>query len=115
MTDSYADWKGWQSADFGRSGLEGTLYYAQELSAGGIDSVLGLRVAELGFGHGAFADWVRKAGGHWVGREVIPELQHRAAQTGFEVIASGADFSTACGPGKFDLVVAFDVIEHLGI
>ena len=34
-------------------------------------------------------------------------------QAGFDVIASEADFSNVCGPGKFDLIVAFDVIEHL--
>ena len=48
-----------------------------------------------------------------MGREAIPELQQRAAQAGFEVIASEADFSKVCGPGKLDLIVAFDVIEHL--
>ena len=113
MTDCYAGWKGWQGADFGRFTPEDALYYAQELHAIGIASVRGLRVGELGYGNGAFAGWVRNAGGHWVGREAIPELQQRAAQAGFEVIASEAVFSHACGPGKLDLIVAFDVIEHL--
>lgn len=113
VTNRYIGWKDWQPADFGRFGPEDALYYAQELHASGITSVLGLRVGELGYGNGAFAGWVRKAGGHWVGREAIPELQQRAAQAGFEVIASDADFSNACGPGTLDLMVAFDVIEHL--
>jgi len=113
MTDCYVRWKSWHGSDFGRFGPEDALYYAQELHASGIASVLGLRVGELGYGNGAFAGWVRKAGGHWVGREAIPELQQRAAQAGFEVIASEADFSNVCGPGKLDLIVAFDVIEHL--
>jgi SAM-dependent methyltransferase len=113
MTDCYVGWKGWHSAEFGRFGREDALYYGQELHASGIASVLGLRVGELGYGNGVFAGWVRKAGGHWVGREVIPDLQQRAAQAGFEVIPSGADFSNAFGPGKLDLMVAFDVIEHL--
>ncbi len=115
MTNSYAGWKGWQGADFGQFGPEDALYYVQELHASGIASVLGLRVGELGYGNGAFAGWVRKAGGHWVGREVIPELQRRATEAGFDVIASEVDFSTACGPEKLDLIVAFDVIEHLEI
>lgn len=113
MTDCYAGWKGWQGADFGRFAPEDALYYAQELHASGIASVRGLRVGELGYGNGAFAGWLRNAGGHWVGREAIPELQQRAAQAGFEVVASEADFSNACGQGKLDLIVAFDVIEHL--
>jgi SAM-dependent methyltransferase len=113
MTDCYVAWKGWHDADFGRFGAEDAFYYAQELHASGIASVLDLRVGELGYGNGAFAGWVRKAGGHWVGREAIPELQRRATEAGFEVIASEADFSNVCGPGKLDLIVAFDAIEHL--
>jgi SAM-dependent methyltransferase len=113
MTDSYADWKGWRGADFGRFGREDAYYYAQELRASDVASVLGLRVAELGYGNGTFAGWVRRAGGHWVGREAIPELQARATEAGFDVIASKADFSSAFGPGMLDLIVAFDVIEHL--
>ena len=74
-----------------------------------------VRVGELGYGNGAFAGWVRKSGGYWVGRDAIPELQERAVAAGFRVRASEADFSTACGPGKLDLIVAFDVIEHLEI
>jgi SAM-dependent methyltransferase len=113
MTDCYVGWKGWHDADFGRFEPEHALYYAQELHASGIASVSGLRVGELGYGNGTFAGWVRKAGGHWMGREAIPGIQQRAAQAGFEVIASGSDFSNVCGPGKLDLIVAFDVIEHL--
>jgi SAM-dependent methyltransferase len=113
MTDCYVGWKGWHGADFGRFGPEDALYYARELHASGISSVSGLKVGELGYGNGVFAGWVRKAGGHWVGREAIPEMQQRAAQAGFEVIASEADFTNVSGPGKLDLIVAFDVIEHL--
>lgn len=115
MTDCYSAWKGWQGADFGRFETEAGIYYAQELHASGIASVLDLRVGELGYGNGAFAGWVRKAGGCWVGREAIPELQQRATQAGFEVIAAEADFSNAFGSGKLDLVVAFDVVEHMEI
>lgn len=113
MTDSYSEWKGWYEADFGNFGAEDALYYAKELHASGINSVRGLRVGELGYGNGAFAGWVRKAGGHWVGCEAIPELQQRAEDAGFDVIASQADFSSVYGPEKLDLIVAFDVIEHL--
>lgn len=113
MTACYPRWKGWQGAEFGRFEPEDALYFAQELRASGIASVVGLRIAELGYGNGAFAGWVRKAGGHWIGREAIPELQKRAVEAGFDVIASEAGFSSVCGPEQLDLIVAFDVIEHL--
>ncbi len=113
MTGNYVTWKGWTDARFGRFDPEDDLYYAAELGASGIQSVQGLEVAELGYGNGTFAGWVRRAGGHWTGKEVIPELQKRAAEAGFQVIAPDADFAVACGPGRIDLMVAFDVIEHL--
>src|SRR6266508_495482 len=112
MTDCYARWKDWHDTDFGRFELVDALYFALELRASGISSVVGLRIAELGYGNGAFAGWVRKAGGHWIGREANPELQKRALEAGFDVIASEADFSSVCGPERLDLFVAFDVVEH---
>jgi SAM-dependent methyltransferase len=113
MTDSYVGWKGWQGCDFGRFETEDSLYYALELQASGITTVHGLSVGELGYGNGTFAGWVRKSGGQWVGRETIPELQQRAVQAGFHVIGADSSFSNACGPARLDLIVAFDVIEHL--
>jgi hypothetical protein len=115
MTDAYVQWKSWHPKDFGRFDADAAVYYSEELHASGVSSVRGLTVGELGYGNGAFAGWVRAAGGLWAGREAIPELQERAADAGFEVIAPDVDFSHVCGRGKLDVVVAFDVIEHLEI
>lgn len=115
MTSGYMEWKRWRSADFGRVGPEDALYFKRELHTSGISSLVGLRVGELGYGNGAFAGWVRAAGGLWAGREAIPELQQRAVDAGFEVIGPAVEFSDVCGRGNLDLIVAFDVIEHLEI
>lgn len=115
MTNQYVGWKDWNPAEFGRFTPEDALYFAKELHASGITSVHGLRVGELGYGNGGFAGWVRHGGGHWLGRDVIPEMQERATQTGFEVVAAGAEFSKSFGPASLDLIVAFDVIEHMDL
>jgi SAM-dependent methyltransferase len=115
MIDRYVEWKGWNASRFGQFGREDALYYAQELNESGIPTVDGLRIGEFGFGNGAFAGWVCQQGGHWVGREGIPELHERATQAGFDVIAGPDDFSTACGLATLDLIVAIDVIEHLEV
>ena len=107
------EWKGWRDADFGQFTPEQAVYFAHELKASGISTVRGLTVVELGFGNGSFAGWVRGAGGRWIGRESTPELQGRAAQAGYEVIAPEVSFSGPCGAGRVDLIVAFDVVEHL--
>jgi 2-polyprenyl-3-methyl-5-hydroxy-6-metoxy-1,4-benzoquinol methylase len=115
MADGYVTWKAWQPEDFGRVDAEMAVYYNEELHASGVASVRGLTVGELGYGNGSFAGWVRAQGGFWAGREAIPELQQRAADAGFETISADVDFSQVCGRGKVDVIVAFDVIEHLEI
>lgn len=110
---TYAEWKGWQDTTFGQVSPEEWRYFPGELAASGIGSVRGLRIAELGFGNGSFAAWTREQGGHWTGRESIPDLQDRARAAGFAVLDIGQALVAGCGAGVLDLVVAFDVIEHL--
>lgn len=113
MTSSYAQWKEWQKDDFGEIDREQANYFALELTTSGISSVRSLTIGELGFGNGAFAGWVRAAGGTWIGCEAMPELRAKAEEAGYKVMAPGVTFSSFCGAGTLDLVVAFDVIEHL--
>ena len=115
MKSRYIDWKGWQEADFGSFNFEDALYYAQELRRCGISSVVGLRVGELGYGNGRFAGWAKQAGASWVGREVISELQQNALKADYEVITADSKFADIQGKATFDLIIAFDVIEHLPI
>jgi SAM-dependent methyltransferase len=115
MIDRYVDWKGWHGVDFGSFTHEHALYYAAELKKSGIKSLCGLHVGELGFGNGGFAGWVNKTGGKWTGREAITILQQRAVLAGYEVVATDESFSEVYGHNSLDLIVAFDVLEHLPI
>ena len=113
MTHNYVDWKGWQGVDFGSFKHEEDLYYKLELEKSGVVSLHGLRIGELGYGNGSFAGWCNKQGGKWVGRELSSELQQRAMLAGYKIAASHENFSDVDGKETFDLIVAFDVIEHL--
>jgi hypothetical protein len=114
MTDCYVGWKGWHGADFGRFGLKDALYYAQELHASGIASVVGLKVGELGYGNGAFAGWVRQAGGHWVCREAIPESKRSPIWSGYA--AERMRCSIAAGMGsKEGAVLPHNVASHAAV
>ena len=115
MIDRYLDWKAWDGVDFGRFSQEDAIYFTHELRNSGFDSLVGLRIGELGFGNGCFGGWVHKAGGKWVGREAISELQQRAKNAGFDVVSADETFSDVYGAASFDLIVALDVIEHLKI
>lgn len=75
----------------------------------------GTRVLELGFGEGTFLDWAAQQGAEVAGVEMIPALCERVAAR-HEAIFCGA-LPTLLEEGKltgpFDVIVAFDVFEHL--
>lgn len=115
MTDRYLEWKGWDGRPFGQLDPEDPPYFRKEMQACGVESMRALKIGEIGFGNGAFAAWSRQQGSLWVGREANPELRQRAAAAGFQVIDEGEPFSTAFGSEPLDLLVAFDVLEHLDL
>lgn len=118
MTEEYAsyeEWKGWSADDFGRYTRAESVYFAAELRRSGIGSLAGLSVLEIGFGNGSFAGWARELGAGYVGLEAIPDLVHAAAVKGFSAHASFAELMQAESHGSLDLIVAFDVFEHLSV
>lgn len=113
--NTYVNWKGWEESDFGSFTQEQALYYRAELRKSGINALHGLRVGELGFGNGSFAGWVREQGGQWIGKEINSVLQQRALQAGYDVVAFDEILSNKFDNQYFDVIVAFDVLEHLDI
>ena len=109
----YREWKGWVEQEFGAVDRTAVLYFAAELREAGILRVNELRVLELGFGNGAFATWASVAGAHYLGTEAIPELVTAARHAGIEAYPSTIDLADIVAAGTLDLVVAFDVFEHL--
>jgi SAM-dependent methyltransferase len=113
--DSYSRWKDWPAADFGQVNTEESLYFERELQATGIENPAGLRVGEIGYGNGAFAGWARHAGAYWIGRETSQVLQVRAVEAGFDILTPDSSLSEAWGVSALDLIVAFDVVEHMNL
>lgn len=109
----YRDWKGWDSQTFGVVDSATSAYFAEELRRSGFDSVRDLNVCEIGFGNGVFAGWVRQRGAKYRGTEVIPELIADGVSAGFAVFDATTPLASIVGDDSFDLVVAFDVFEHL--
>jgi len=102
----YAEWKQWSGA-FAPRGKE-SRYFAAELR--GIP-LQGRRVLEIGFGNGAFLAWARNQGAQVSGIEINEAMLEAAQQHGFE--ASKATLAELAERGQqYDLVAAFDVLEH---
>lgn len=108
----YMNWKGWDSEAFGTYTKEESLTFLAEIQRAGVALSGKTRVLEIGFGNGSFAGWIRKSTGHYVGMESNRALVARANAVG--IVAHLSTVSDAITSGqKFDLVVAFDVVEHM--
>jgi cyclopropane fatty-acyl-phospholipid synthase-like methyltransferase len=71
-------------------------------------------ILEIGFGEGRFLDWAKSKGHHVEGIEIIPEMVDRARKRG-HVVHLGPIKQVLSDGRRFDLIAAFDVIEHLAV
>jgi 2-polyprenyl-3-methyl-5-hydroxy-6-metoxy-1,4-benzoquinol methylase len=69
-------------------------------------------ILEIGFGEGRFLDWAKHHGYQVEGIEIIPEMVAHASARGHLVYLGSLTQLESAGR-RFDLVAAFDVIEHL--
>ena len=106
----YIEWKSWDAAAFMAPTPHEQSYYATELRG---HAVAGKPVLELGFGNGGFLAWAKERGAVLHGTELQPELAARGAAAG--IIVEPEDVATLlpAASGKFALVAAFDVFEHI--
>lgn len=111
--DVYRAWKGWSDSDFGKFDEALALNFRLELALAEVPLDRSLSVLEIGFGNGAFAGWVRSRGWTFVGTELDMELVARARGNGIEAYGAEADLEAVAKGRLFDLIVAFDVLEHL--
>jgi len=71
------------------------------------------RVLEIGAGHGAFVSLLIAAGFDACGLELSPWLVDYARRTSGAPLRQGPVEAQAFEPHSFDVIVAFDVLEHL--
>lgn len=71
----------------------------------------GKRILEIGFGNGAFLAWAKGEGAEVAGIELNADMREAARRHGF-VAFDGSLADLAARDVRYDLVVAFDVIEH---
>lgn len=117
---SYANWKKWSWCDYEKVPQWMRRYFAGEVSRLNLPS--NSRILEIGFGQGEFMEWARAKGYKVCGLEIIDELVDKAKAAGFEAamynITSDQEGQLSSQPtfleaGGFDVIIAFDVVEHL--
>ena len=111
----YQEWKNWSHQEFGKYNTEQSIYYKKECIKCGLTNLSGLNIVEIGFGNGSFAGWAIHSGAKYYGIETIPELVDIGKAMGFNTYSSETPWQEITTLSSIDLVVAFDVFEHIEI
>ena len=86
------------------------IYFDQELKK--IDNLEKKKIIEIGYGNGFFLDWAKKNKLDIVGYEISKEF-HKKAEINHKVILGDGNNISKEVAEKFDLIVLFDVVEHI--
>jgi SAM-dependent methyltransferase len=106
----YLIWKNWGGAQsFGHLDRAYAAYYLAEIRNTGLGQIN--RVLEIGFGNGGFLTFCKSQSWGVCGTEENSGLIEAAKLAGFE--ATPANQLSVAPSETFDLVAAFDVIEHI--
>lgn len=108
---TYLEWKGWDEQNFAQAGSLETSYFNAELKRAGFGARQRPHVLEIGFGNGSFLAYASANGWNATGTEVNRFLVEMATHRGLNAIH--ADDLNTLADGTFDLVAAFDVLEHI--
>ena len=103
---SYTKWKSWNANQFGLTPKENSLYY-QKLFSKYLPNTK--NVLEIGYGNGNFLNWCKEKHLNVFGIEQDEDLIARAKKLNYKVYKSIPQIKGI----KFDLIVLFDVLEHI--
>jgi SAM-dependent methyltransferase len=107
--EEYLKWKSWGDKSFGRLEKQVESYYSAEIRKTKLQNIH--NVLEIGFGNGSFLTYAKKRNWNIIGIEMNDALVAQAKAFGYDARRSEAFDSLEAD--QFDLIVAFDVLEHI--
>jgi 2-polyprenyl-3-methyl-5-hydroxy-6-metoxy-1,4-benzoquinol methylase len=106
----YINWKNWREDSFGLV-KPGAYFYFDQIFQPRLE--LKRKILEVGFGNGELMGYFRAYGHDIFGVESNELLVRRANNSGYVAYAGELGQISELGKYKFDLIVAFDVAEHM--
>jgi len=107
----YISWKGWECSGFGVLSIPNEKYYKREIGRLSHNFQPGSNVLEIGFGNGSFLKFAVKNQWRITGLEMNEKLVEAAHENGYDALH--ANNLTPIKSSSYDLIVAFDVLEHI--
>jgi 2-polyprenyl-3-methyl-5-hydroxy-6-metoxy-1,4-benzoquinol methylase len=107
---NYITWKNWD-INFLKLKKNQYQYYKAEILRTKSRFNAGSSVLEIGFGNGSFLNYSKQMGWKVIGTELNLDLVNLAKANGYDVYLSKN--LSIFQDNSFDLIVAFDVLEHL--
>jgi len=108
--ERYLKWKGWNSQKpFGSLPSYSKAIFDAQIASTKLKDIK--NVLEIGFGNGDFLSYAKNRSWQITGTELSQELVQIAQEAGFNAL--GADDLDSLPDDSFDLIVAFDVFEHI--
>ena len=109
---NYDHWKSWSKDSFFRFSLHEANYFSADF-----DDVclLDANFLEIGFGNGALLSWAKTRGAAIYGIEIFEISLERAKQKNIPLLSSDLGDNLPQFNEFFDVIVAYDVLEHLSI
>ena len=108
--ERYSRWKGWDPKNFLVCTPHEAKYFAGELRN---LPTKGMHVLEIGFGNGNFLRFASDRGATISGTELMDNAVASARMRGIRVYRPDLSDAVAESAGQFDLIAAFDVLEHM--
>lgn len=109
----YAHYESWKSWDGQTGAKDLSDVFRREVSRAGVAAPA--RILEIGFGEGQFLDWAQENGFEVHGIEQLEDQCAKAKSRGHQVYCGNAAAVLERIAGSFDLIVLFDVCEHLTV
>lgn len=109
--NNYCDWKSWDAESFGKLKATEEKYFSAEIRKSKTNFYCDTAVLEIGFGNGSFLKYCKQNSWKVVGIEANKQLVIEAKKNNYEAIH--ADNLLKIQSASFDLIVAFDVLEHI--
>jgi 2-polyprenyl-3-methyl-5-hydroxy-6-metoxy-1,4-benzoquinol methylase len=109
---NYIHWKSWPNDSFFRFSLHEANYFSADFDD---VSLLDAKFLEIGFGNGSLLSWAKSRGAAIYGIETLETSLERAKEKNIPLLSSDLGDNLPQFNEFFDVIAAYDVLEHLSI